>query len=212
MTLRLVDVCVTYEGRTLLDRVNLGVARGETVSILGPSGSGKTTLLRLVAGLERPDSGHVEIDGIDVTGVPAHRRGVGLVFQDDQLFPHLDVAENVAYGLRVAGVARAERAAIVAEMLALVGLPDFGSRRVDRLSGGESKRVAVARALAPSPAVLLLDEPLTGLDPELHDRLLDDLRALLRGRATTVVHVTHDRTEADSLADRVVDLRDLGAR
>ena len=206
----------------LFARVSLRVAPGEIVAITGPSGVGKTTLLRIVAGLEPPEAGAVRIDGADVTRTPAHLRRVGLVFQDDQLFPHLDVAGNVAYGLRMRGTggilgalrvgraargARAARDARVAEMLALVGLAHLADRSVDRLSGGEARRVAVARTLAPAPRVVLLDEPLTGLDPALHARLLADLGALLRATGTTALHVTHDLAEARALADRVVDLR-----
>ena len=203
----------------LFARVSLRVAHGEIVAITGPSGVGKTTLLRIVAGLEPPHEGTVRIDGRDVTRVPAHLRRVGLVFQDDQLFPHLTVAGNVGYGLRVARGAqrgraargaqrgRATRNARVAEMLDLVGLAHLAARSVDRLSGGEARRVAVARTLAPAPRIVLLDEPLSGLDPALHERLLADLRTLLRASGTTVLHVTHDPAEARALADRVVDLR-----
>ena len=148
---------------------------GEIVGLLGPSGSGKSTLLRVIAGLVIPDRGMVRIDGVDVTDVPTHRRGVGMVFQDEQLFEHLDVAGNVGFGLRMRGDAPPARQHRVAEMLDLVGLAGFERRNVRQLSGGEAKRVALARSLAPSPRVLLLDEPLTGLDRELHDRLAGDL-------------------------------------
>lgn len=196
-----------HDGATLFSRVGLRVARGEIVAITGPSGVGKTTLLRIVAGLEPPHEGAVRIEGEDVTRVPAHRRRVGLVFQDDQLFPHLTVAGNVEYGLRMARAPRDARRARVTELLALVGLAGLAERSVERLSGGEARRVAVARTLAPSPRVVLLDEPLTGLDPALHARLLADLRTLLRAAGTAVLHVTHDLAEARALADRVVDLR-----
>jgi thiamine transport system ATP-binding protein len=206
------DVSVRFGTTTVLDDVSLAVADGEIVALLGPSGSGKSTLLRVIAGLLVPDTGRVEIDGVDVTDLATHRRGVGMVFQDEQLFPHRDVGENVAFGLRMTGVARPARDARVEEMLALVGLAGFDRRRVTDLSGGEAKRVALARALSPSPRVLLLDEPLTGLDTDLHDRLAIDLRAVLRSTGTTAVHVTHDRTEADVVADRVVTLDALRAR
>lgn len=206
------DVSVRFDTTTVLDGIALSVSDGEIVALLGPSGSGKSTLLRVIAGLLVPDTGRVEIDGIDVTDVATHKRGTGMVFQDEQLFPHRDVGENVAFGLRMAGVGRPTRDARVEEMLALVGLAGFDRRRVTDLSGGEAKRVALARALAPSPGVLLLDEPLTGLDTDLHDRLAIDLRAVLTNTGTTAVHVTHDRTEADVVADRVVTLDSLRAR
>jgi thiamine transport system ATP-binding protein len=204
--LSVVDLCVAFGGRPVLDRVSFDVATGEVVALLGPSGSGKTTLLRVIAGLQPADSGTVLLDGRSLDGVPAHRRSIGLVFQDEQLFPHLDVRANVAFGLRMAGRTRHEQAVRVDELLALVGLPGFGDRRVTSLSGGEAKRVALARSLAPAPAVLLLDEPLTGLDPELHDRLATDLAALLRRTGTTALMVTHDLTEAATIADRTLSL------
>jgi thiamine transport system ATP-binding protein len=204
--LSVADVCVAFDGRPVLDHVSFEVATGEVVALLGPSGSGKTTLLRVIAGLQQPDRGTVSIDGRSFDGVAAHRRNIGLVFQDEQLFPHLDVRGNVAFGLRMAGRSRHEQAARVDELLALVGLPGFGARRVTSLSGGEAKRVALARSLAPAPAVLLLDEPLTGLDPDLHDRLAVDLAALLRRTGTTALMVTHDLAEAATIADRTLSL------
>jgi thiamine transport system ATP-binding protein len=204
--LSVVDICVAFESHPVLDHVSFEVATGEVVALLGPSGSGKTTLLRVIAGLQPADSGTVLLDGRSLDGVPAHRRSVGLVFQDEQLFPHLDVRANVAFGLRMAGRSRHEQAARVDELLALVGLPGFADRRVTSLSGGEAKRVALARSLAPAPAVLLLDEPLTGLDPELHDRLATDLAALLRRTGTTALMVTHDLAEAATIADRTLSL------
>jgi thiamine transport system ATP-binding protein len=204
--LSVVDICVAFESHPVLDHVSFEVATGEVVALLGPSGSGKTTLLRVIAGLQPADSGTVLLDGSSLDGVPAHRRSVGLVFQDEQLFPHLDVRANVAFGLRMAGRSRHEQAARVDELLALVGLPGFADRRVTSLSGGEAKRVALARSLAPAPSVLLLDEPLTGLDPELHDRLAADLAALLRRTGTTALMVTHDLAEAATIADHTVTL------
>jgi thiamine transport system ATP-binding protein len=201
------DVSIAFDGTVVLDRISLTVADGEVVALLGPSGSGKSTLLRIVAGLETPDQGTVRISGRDVTAVPTHRRGVGLVFQDEQLFPHRNVARNVGFGLEMAGVAPAARAERVTELLDLVGMAGFERRRVTDLSGGEAKRVALARALAPRPAVLLLDEPLTGLDRDLHDRLTIEVAHILRSTGTTAVWVTHDRAEAEIVADRVVELR-----
>ena len=208
--LALTDITINYEGRTILDSACLSVARGEIVSLVGPSGSGKTTLLRVIAGLEHPSQGTVVIDNKLMTGVPTHKRDVGLVFQDNQLFPHLSVFDNIAYSLRIKRVSKALQIEKVNEMLSLIGMEDLAHRVVGQLSGGEAKRIAVARALVADPFILLLDEPLTGLDTELHDRLLDDMGALLRARQTTVVHVTHDHNEAARLSDRVVDVRTLG--
>lgn len=207
--LDIVEVTVTFGDRTVLDRVSLTVEPSDIVALLGPSGSGKSTLLRVVAGLVAADHGRVVIDGGDVTARPTHRRGVGMVFQDDQLFAHLDVAANVAFGLRMQGMDAPRRAQRVTELLHLVGLAGFERRSVVDLSGGEAKRVALARSLAPSPRVLLLDEPLTGLDRELHDRLLDDLGGIMREERTTSLLVTHDVDEAVTIADRVVSLAEL---
>ncbi|SRR5581483_728028 len=173
--------------------------------LLGPSGSGKSTLLRLVAGLERPDAGRILLNGRDVTEAPAEARGVGLVFQEGALFPHLDVAANVAFGLRVRGEPARER---VEELLRLVGLEGFGKRRVARLSGGERQRVALARALAPRPAVVLYDEPLASLDRALREDLREALRRIHDEAGLTSVLVTHDRDEALALADRLVLMRE----
>ncbi len=203
------SVSVSLGGRSVLDAVSLAVSAGEVVAVFGPSGSGKSTLLRAVAGLVEVDSGRVVIDGVDVTGVPTHRRRVGMVFQDEQLFPHRDVAGNVAFGLEMAGVERRERESRVEELLSAVGLDGFGDRDVSTLSGGEAKRVALARSLAPRPAVLLADEPLTGLDADLHDRLAVEVGAVLRESGTTTLWVTHDRAEAALVADRSVSLADL---
>lgn len=208
--LALTDITLIYEGRTILNNASLSVARGEIVSLVGPSGSGKTTLLRVIAGLEQPSQGNVVIDGKLMTGVPTHKRDVGLVFQDNQLFPHLCVFDNIAYSLQIKRVSKALQIEKVNEMLSLIGLEDLARRDVGQLSGGEAKRIAVARALVADPFILLLDEPLTGLDAELRDRLLEDMGPLLRTRGTTVVHVTHDHNEAARLSDRVVDVRTLG--
>jgi thiamine transport system ATP-binding protein len=201
-----IEIVVAFGDRVVLDHVSLHVERGEVVALQGPSGSGKSTLLRVIAGLLQPQSGIVRLDGRDITTTPVHRRSIGLVFQDNQLFPHRNVAANVEYGLQMTQggrARRARRAQRVDEVLRLVGLEGFESRSVMSLSGGEAKRVALARSLAPAPPVLLLDEPLTGLDRELHDRLADDLASLLRTTGTTAVVVTHDRAEADAVADRV---------
>ena len=209
--LALHNITVDYVGQPIFTDLSLTVATKEIVSLVGPSGSGKTTLLRVIAGLEKPRTGSIVIDGTDISLLPTHQRGIGLVFQDNQLFPHLTVEQNIAYPLRMRGQSKADHQPQVEAMLQLIGLQQFGSRHVQHLSGGEAKRVAVARSLIAQPSILLLDEPLTGLDTELHDRLLHDIAALLRARGTTVVHVTHDVHEATTLSDRVIDIRELGA-
>jgi thiamine transport system ATP-binding protein len=200
------DVTVTFDGTTVLNGVSMAVANGEVVALLGASGSGKSTLLRVIAGLIVPDRGTVEVDGTDVSAWPTHRRRIGMVFQDEQLFPHRDVASNIGFGLKMAGMAAPARGVRVSELLDLVGLAGFEQRRVTDLSGGEAKRVALARSLAPGPKVLLLDEPLTGLDRELHDRLAGEVATVLRSTGITAVWVTHDRAEADAVADRIIRL------
>ncbi len=197
-----------YGAVTALSQVDLEVAFGGVTAVLGPSGSGKSTLLRLIAGLEPLDAGRVRVRDHDVTRLPAHRRGVGLVFQDHALFPHLDVRSNVAFGLVEAGWATDQRRARVAELLADLDLSALARRRVDALSGGERQRVALARALAPRPAVLLLDEPLASLDRGLRERLAEDLAERLRQVELASVLVTHDLDEAATVADRLLLLRD----
>lgn len=206
--LRLEGVSVRFGGRAAVDAVDLEVAEHETVCVLGPSGSGKSTLLRVVAGLQPVSGGRVLLGDEDQAGVPVHRRGVGLMFQDHQLFPHRDVGGNVAFGLRMRGAARASYGPRVAELLELVGLPGAQRWAVASLSGGEQQRVALARALAPSPRLLMLDEPLGQLDRGLRERLVVELRALFARLGTTVLAVTHDQGEAFALADRVVVMRD----
>jgi thiamine transport system ATP-binding protein len=198
------DVVVRFDGRTVLDGVSLHVPTGEIVALLGPSGSGKSTLLRVIAGLHVPDAGRVDWNGEDLTGVPPHRRGIGLVFQDLQLFPHKDVAANVAFGLRMQGVEKEVRRERVTRLLDMVGLPGYEHRRTGTLSGGEAQRVALARSLAPEPRLLLLDEPLGALDRDLHDRLAVEVRALLQRVGITAIHVTHDEQEARTIGDRLV--------
>ncbi|MGW2115371.1 ABC transporter ATP-binding protein [Streptomyces zhihengii] len=206
--LHLEGVTVRFGDRAVLDRVDLAVEEHEIVCVLGPSGSGKSTLLRVVAGLQAAGEGRVLLGGTDQTRVPVHRRGVGLMFQDHQLFPQHDVAGNVAFGLRMHGTAAAERTRRTGELLDLVGLPGAERRPVASLSGGEQQRVALARALAPEPRLLMLDEPLGQLDRGLRERLVVELRGLFGRLGTTVLAVTHDQGEAFALADRVVVMRD----
>ncbi len=183
---------------------NLSVDKGEFVSFLGPSGCGKTTVLRMVAGFETPTEGRILIDGQDVTRLRPNQRKIGMVFQSYALFPNLTVAENVGFGLKVAGVSRAERGPRVAEMLELIGLPDLGGRYPWQLSGGQQQRVALARALAPRPRVLLLDEPLSALDAKIRVSLRNQIREIQQQLGITTIFVTHDQEEALSISDRIV--------
>jgi putative spermidine/putrescine transport system ATP-binding protein len=183
---------------------NLSVAKGEFISLLGPSGCGKTTVLRMIAGFETATTGGISIDGQDVTGLKTSRRNVGMMFQAYALFPNLTVAENVGFGLKVAGIPKADRDARVAEMLALIGLPDLGGRYPFQLSGGQQQRVALARALAPKPRVLLLDEPLSALDAKVRVSLRTEIRAIQQKLGITTIFVTHDQEEALSISDRIV--------
>jgi putative spermidine/putrescine transport system ATP-binding protein len=183
---------------------NLTIEKGEFVSLLGPSGCGKTTVLRMVAGFEQPSTGSISIEGRDVVGLKANQRKIGMVFQSYALFPNLTVADNVAFGLKIAGMRRAEADARVAEMLKLIGLPDLGARYPFQLSGGQQQRVALARALAPRPRVLLLDEPLSALDAKIRVSLRTEIREIQRELGITTIFVTHDQEEALSISDRIV--------
>jgi putative spermidine/putrescine transport system ATP-binding protein len=209
VAVRLENCAKTFaDGTQALGPVSLDVARGETVVLLGPSGCGKTTLLRIIAGLETPDAGgRVLFNKTDVTDVPIERRNVGMVFQSYALFPNMDVAENIGYGLKIRGVNRAERSTRIAELVALTGIEGLEHRRIDQLSGGQRQRVALARAVAVRPSVLLLDEPLTALDAALRERLRGELDRLLRTLGITTVYVTHDQSEAMVLGDRIVVMR-----
>ncbi len=206
MTLAINGLEITLGGATVLDGIDLRVEDGETLAVLGPSGSGKSTLLRAVAGLLAPSAGTVTRDGEDLAGLAAHRRGFGVVFQSYALFEHLDVSDNVAYGLRMRDVPKPDRRERVVAALALVGLGGYGARTIDTLSGGERQRVALARALVVEPEVLLLDEPLGAIDGALKGRLLEDLGRITVDR--TALYVTHDHDEALTIGDRVALLRD----
>lgn len=197
------NVSKQFGPTTVLDRVDLTIRRGELVTLLGPSGCGKTTLLRLIAGLAQPDQGQVELAGRDITHVPPHRRNVGVVFQSYALFPHLTVAGNVAFGLKVRGRPKAEIDAAVDRALSLVKLQHLGRRRISALSGGQQQRVALARAIAVEPDVLLFDEALSALDRKLREEMQVELRRLLQDVRATAIFVTHDQEEALTMSDRV---------
>jgi ABC-type Fe3+/spermidine/putrescine transport system ATPase subunit len=199
----LVGVTKRFGAVAAVDAVDLQVHPGEFLSLLGPSGCGKTTTLRLIAGFERPDEGEVRIGGRDVSGLPAYRRNVNTVFQSYALFPHLNVRDNVSYGLKQRGLGRKERRARAAEMLELVRLSGFETRKPRQLSGGQQQRVALARALVMQPEVLLLDEPLGALDLKVRKELQIELKRIQEGVGITFVYVTHDQEEALAMSDRV---------
>lgn len=207
--IRLAGCAKTFaDGTRALEPLDLSIAGGETLVLLGPSGCGKTTTLRLIAGLEAPDAGGtITFDGADVTRLPIEKRNVGMVFQSYALFPNMSVIENVAYGLRVRGVGKAERLKQAAGVLELMRIEALASRRIDQLSGGQRQRVALARALAVRPRAILLDEPLTALDAALREHLRAEIDALLRSLAITAIYVTHDQAEALALGDRIVVMR-----
>ncbi len=200
---RLEDLRRSYAGITALDGLSLTLAPGEMVALLGPSGCGKTTAMRLVAGLEEANSGRVMFGGKDVTGLPASKRDVGMVFQAYSLFPHMTAEQNVAFGLSLHKVGAAQRKQRVGEMLELVGLSGYANRYASQLSGGQQQRVALARALAIQPTVLLLDEPLSALDAKVRSRLRDEIRRVQLEAGVTTLFVTHDQEEALAVADRV---------
>lgn len=196
------------DGTRALEPASIDIVSGETLVLLGPSGCGKTTMLRIIAGLEAPDAGgRILFDANDMTHVPIEQRHVGMVFQSYALFPNMSVADNIAYGLKIRGVGKADRDKRVAEMVALTNIGGLENRRIDQLSGGQRQRVALARAVAVRPRVLLLDEPLTALDASLRDRLRGELNRLLRSLGITTIYVTHDQAEAMELGDRIVVMR-----
>jgi putative spermidine/putrescine transport system ATP-binding protein len=205
--LQLDSLTKRFDGTLAVDRLSLTIERGEMLSLLGPSGSGKTTTLRLLAGFEVPDQGRVLVEGEDVTRLDPVARRFGMVFQHYALFPHLDVGQNVAFGLESLGVSGEELDRRVARALTLVDLAGYERRRISQLSGGQQQRVALARALAPEPRVLLLDEPLSNLDPSLRERTRREIRELIRRVGITTVLVTHEQDEAFDLGDRVALLR-----
>lgn len=197
----------SYPGLPVLKEASFAVDPGEIICLLGPSGCGKTTLLRIVSGLETPDTGTVTFAGQDVHDIPVHRRNFGFMFQDYALFPHKDVAANVAFGLRMQGLPASQIAGRVQEMLSLVALDGYERRRVVELSGGEQQRVALARSLAPRPELLMLDEPLGALDRALREQLMNELRIILKRVGVTALYVTHDQEEAFAVSDRVLIMR-----
>src|SRR6056297_624753 len=201
--LDVIGVGKAFKGTRVMSDLDFRVGYGELVSLLGPSGCGKTTLLRIIAGLTPADEGSVLLDGRAITSVPVHRRNISVVFQSYALFPHLTVAENVAFGLRARGVGKGATADPVREALALVRMSDFADRPVAALSGGQQQRVAVARALIVNPMLLLLDEPFSALDRKLRETMQVELKALLRERGMTAIFVTHDQDEAMGVSDRI---------
>ena len=202
------NIVKAYEGKPLLRGISFSVAQGETICLLGASGSGKSTLLRMIAGLEFPESGQFLFNQIDLAQTPPHLRDFGLVFQDYGLFPHLNIFDNVAFGLKMRNVPAETIKPRVSEMLELVNLTGFENRKVTDLSGGEQQRVALARALAPSPRLLMFDEPLGALDKSLKEDLLNQIRAILHKTKIPAIYVTHDQDEAFTIADRILFLHD----
>jgi putative spermidine/putrescine transport system ATP-binding protein len=206
--LELASLSKSYGDTVAVRNVHLAIAEGQFVCFLGPSGCGKTTLMRMVAGLEQPTGGAILLNGKDITAQPTHRRNFGMVFQSLALFPHLDVAGNIAYSLKVRGMQKRFQDERVAELLSLVDLPHIGNRRIDQLSGGQRQRVAIARALAQEPRLFLMDEPLSALDAKLRDHMQVELRHLQQKLKITTIFVTHDQREAMMIADLIVVMAD----
>ena len=202
--LKLEGLVKTFGTNTVVKGVDLAFDKGEFVSLLGPSGCGKTTILRMVAGFEEPNAGRILVEGKDITGLNPNQRKIGMVFQAYALFPNMNVADNIGFGLKIAGVPKPQREARVEEMLNLIGLSGYGKRFPFELSGGQQQRVALARALAPSPRMLLLDEPLSALDAKIRVSLREQIREIQRELGITTIFVTHDQEEALSISDRIV--------
>ena len=202
--LRIDAVSKSFGANTVVKKFDLSIRKGEFISLLGPSGCGKTTVLRMIAGFETPSSGSIVIDGDDVTARPANKRRIGMVFQAYALFPNMNVFNNVAFGLKIAGAGKAEIRTRVEEMLSLIGLSHLADRYPYQMSGGQQQRVALARALAPQPRVLLLDEPLSALDAKIRTSLREEIRQIQQRLGITTIFVTHDQEEALSISDRVV--------
>ena len=207
MSLQISNLTVMYGDDAALTDINLSIGDGERFAVMGPSGAGKSTLLRVIAGLEAPRSGTVVVNGEDITTAPAHKRPVGLMFQDNALFPHMNVLGNVAYGLRMHGMPKRQRKDRARELLDLVSLDGFDERHPASLSGGEQQRVALARTLAPRPSLVLFDEPLGAIDQTLKDDLMLELISIVKAVGTTSVYVTHDRMEAEAFAEHMAILR-----
>ena len=202
--LKIDNITKTFKDNQVVKGVDLSFDKGEFVSLLGPSGCGKTTILRIIAGFEAPTTGTIIVDSKDITALPPNQRKIGMVFQAYALFPNMNVADNIGFGLKIAGAPRPERDARVEEMLKLVGLPDVGKHFPGQLSGGQQQRIALARALATAPGLLLLDEPLSALDAKIRVSLREEIRAIQRELGITTVFVTHDQEEALSISDRIV--------
>ena len=199
--LKVSNLSVEFGNTVIVDNISFTVPTGETLAITGPSGIGKTTLLHAICGIVRTTHGTIHIDNTDISSWPTHKRGIGLVSQTGDLFPTMTVSQNIEFGLRIAKMPQTDRTTRVNELLEMLNLAHLADRNVAELSGGEARRIALARALAPRPQVLLLDEPLSGLDQETHDSLLTDLARVLKQTATTALLVTHDHSEAEFLAD-----------
>jgi len=201
--LKVSNLSVEFGSTVIVDNVSFTVPTGETLAITGPSGIGKTTLLHAICGIIRTTHGTVHVDNVDITSLPTHKRGIGLVSQTGDLFPTMTVSQNIEFGLRIAKLEKTDRVARVNELLEMLLLVHLADRNVAELSGGEARRIALARALAPRPRVLLLDEPLSGLDKNTHDALTSDLSRVLKQTATTALLVTHDHSEAELLAESI---------
>ena len=198
--LKVANLSVAFDGKPIITDLSFEVPTATTLAITGPSGVGKSTVLQAICGLVRISSGVISVDNHDITHVPTHKRGIGMVTQSNDLFPHLTVSQNIAFGLRMRGSSSKDTSQRVQEMLELVGLPDFSLREIQSLSGGEARRIALARSLAPSPKILLLDEPFTGLDDEIRNSLMHQVQAILQSSTMTSILVTHDHSEADFLS------------